>query len=60
MNNNFNGSVCRFKKSVFLPPLYGALAQLARVSDWQSGGHGSDSRTLHIVKKKFNKKEKRI
>ena len=25
----------------------GALAQLARVSDWQSEGHGFDSRTLH-------------
>ena len=37
-----------WKKSVFLQPLTdGALAQLARVSDWQSGGHGSDSRMLH-------------
>lgn len=25
----------------------GALAQLARVSDWQSEGHGFDSHTLH-------------
>ena len=39
------------KKSVFLQPLTdGALAQLARVSDWQSGGHGSDSRMLHKTK----------
>ena len=29
----------------------GALAQLARVSDWQSGGHGSDSRMLHKHKR---------
>ena len=27
---------------------YGALAQLARVLDWQSRGHGFDSHTLHI------------
>lgn len=40
------------KKSVFLLPLTdGALAQLARVSDWQSGGHGSDSRMLHKNKR---------
>ena len=40
------------KKSVFLQPLTdGALAQLARVSDWQSGGHGSDSRMLHKPKR---------
>ena len=40
------------KKSVFLQPLTdGALAQLARVSDWQSGGHGSDSRMLHKIKR---------
>lgn len=40
------------KKSVFLQPLTdGALAQLARVSDWQSGGHGSDSRMLHKNKR---------
>jgi hypothetical protein len=26
---------------------FGALAQLARVSDWQSEGHGFDSHTLH-------------
>ena len=40
------------KKSVFLQPLTdGALAQLARVSDWQSGGHGSDSRMLHKHKR---------
>ena len=29
----------------------GALAQLARVSDWQSEGHGFDSRTLHKVER---------
>ena len=29
----------------------GALAQLARVSDWQSEGHGFDSRTLHAVER---------
>ena len=27
----------------------GALAQLARVSDWQSEGHGFDSHTLHTL-----------
>lgn len=43
---------CEWKKSVFLQPLTdGALAQLARVSDWQSGGHGSDSRMLHKTKR---------
>lgn len=43
---------CEWKKSVFLQPLTdGALAQLARVSDWQSGGHGSDSRMLHKRKR---------
>ncbi len=30
---------------------FGALAQLARVSDWQSEGHGFDSRTLHVYLK---------
>jgi hypothetical protein len=30
-----------------LHPIIGALAQLARVSDWQSEGHGFDSHTLH-------------
>jgi hypothetical protein len=35
------------KKVLHLPPLSGALAQLARVSDWQSEGHGFDSHTLH-------------
>jgi hypothetical protein len=33
--------------SKFAPETEGALAQLARVSDWQSEGHGFDSRTLH-------------
>ncbi len=28
--------------------LNGALAQLARVLDWQSRGHGFDSRRLHL------------
>ena len=28
---------------------FGALAQLARALDWQSKGHGFDSRTLHKV-----------
>ena len=36
---------------IFIPKFaaksQGALAQLARVSDWQSEGHGFDSRTLH-------------
>ena len=47
------------KKSVFLQPLTdGALAQLARVSDWQSGGHGSDSRMLHKYKRLLSKSER--
>ena len=29
--------------------LNGALAQLARVLDWQSRGHGFDSHTLHFA-----------
>lgn len=28
----------------------GVLAQLARVLDWQSRGHGFDSHTLHFIK----------
>ena len=28
----------------------GAVAQLARVLDWQSRGHGFDSRRLHKTK----------
>ena len=39
------------KKSVSLHPQNttdGALAQLARASDWQSGGREFDSHTLHI------------
>ena len=38
---------------LYLQPQTGALAQLARVSDWQSEGHGFDSRTLHERKVRF-------
>lgn len=37
-------------KKMYFYSTNGVLAQLARVLDWQSRGHGFDSRTLHKLK----------
>lgn len=39
-----------FKKKCIFASYHGALAQLARVLDWQSKGHGFDSHTLHKMR----------
>ena len=43
------------KKITIFAPQNGALAQLARVLDWQSRGHRFDSDMLHLEKQAFQK-----
>jgi hypothetical protein len=44
-------------KIFYIFAIHGALAQLARVPDWQSGGHEFDPRTLHLENQGFKHSE---